>query len=219
MSFFDKLKSDLFGDISAIETLKNKEADIFKAKKKLAREELEGIEALREWSEAEQSDSLKTAVEKYYDTKKDIIEAYQDMIDKCLGDYVGALERIAQKVELLTEATNAKIKTEKKIEKTRDKLDKKKFDLEKAQASGKGDKIRKKELEVEKIKTELTGLEKDLDGISKKVDELKEEVEEYKYKTLREALSERSKHEREYMDVAKKIFDAYDNLIESIPEK
>jgi len=220
MSFLNKLKSKFgFGDILSIEKLKKEESDVYKKKGDLAKEELEANEALLEWSETEQSEELKKTVEAYYQKKKEIIEAFEEMIDKAKEEYLLPLEKIAQKVEILEETIDEQEKTEKKLEKAKRKKEKKEFDLEKesSKLDRDVDKIRKKEIDLEKATSDVNSLVVDLNNVNKQVAEMKTEVQQYKYSTLKAALMKLNEHEKAYSDKALQIFPEREKLINSIP--
>ncbi|MHA1786537.1 MAG: hypothetical protein ACTSVE_15235 [Candidatus Helarchaeota archaeon] len=220
MSFLDKLKKQLgLGDISAISKLKDEEADIYKAKEKVAKEELEANEALLEWSNNEDNDELKKAVEKYYEKKKEIIDAYRKMIDDIKEEYLLPIEKISHKVEILNEVIDEQEKIEKKLEKAKKNLEKREFDLEKetSKSEHKVDKIRKKEIAVEKAKSELEELQNSLENLNDRVSEMRKEVTAFKFATLKAGLIKLNEHEKTYMEIAKEIFPLRDALINSIP--
>ncbi len=220
MEFLDKIKNRLgFGDILSIQKLKKEEADVYKKKGDTAKEELEANEALLEWSTNEESEEIKKVVENYYNKRREIIEAYQIMIDKVKEEYLLPLEKIAQKVEILEETIDEQEKTEKKLEKARRNKEKKEFDLEKesSKVSRDVDKIRKKEMDVEKATTEVSSLEENLKNLNKRVVEMKAEVQEYKFSTLKSALIKLNEHEKAYADKFNEIFSEREKLINIMP--
>ena len=220
MSFLDKLKSKFgLGDILSIEKLKKEEGDVYKKKGDVAKEELEANEALLDWSTNEESENLKKAVEDYYVKKKEIIEAYQEMIDKAKEEYLLPLEKISQKVEILEETTDDQEKTEKKLDKAQRKKEKREFDLEKesSKLDRNIDKIRKKEIDVQKSTSEVQNLENDLANLNKRVAEMKVEVQEFKFSTLKGALMKLNEYEKAYSDKLQEVFPERQKLIDSIP--
>ena len=220
MSFIDKIKSTFgIGDIAAITKLKNEEADVFKAKEKVIKEELEKNEALQNWSENIELEPLKAAVEEYYEKKKEIIEAFNTFIKKAKKDYLLPLEKIAQKVETLNDLIEEKEKLEKKLEKAKKNFEKKDYELEKEQnkVETQVDKIRKKELDLEKAKTELQKQEKLYSDLTKRVENTRKEVQNFKHGTLKAALTKLNEYENAYLVKANEVFAVRGKVLSAIP--
>lgn len=220
LSFLDKIKSKLgIGDIAAITKLKNEESDVFKAKEKVVKEELEKNEALKNWSDNIKLENLQAAVEQYYEKKKEIIEAFANFIEKGKRDYLLPLEKIAQKVEILNDVIEDQEKTETKIEKAKKNVEKKAYDLEKEQnkVDSQVDKIRKKELAVEKAKSEVEDHENKLINLNKRVEDMKKEVQKFKFGTLKAALTKLNEYEKEYLVKANEVFSVRDTVLSNIP--
>ena len=220
MSFLEKLKNKLgIGDIAAITKLKNEEADVFKAKEKVVKEELEKNEALKNWSENIELENLKATVEEYYEKKKEIIEAFASYIEKSKKDYLLPLEKIAQKVEIVNDIIEDQEKTENKLEKAKKNVEKKEYDLDKEQnkVESQVDKIRKKELAVEKARSEVQELERSLANLNKRVEEMKKEVQDFKFGTLKAALTKLNEHENAYLVKANEVFAVRAKVLSAIP--
>ncbi len=218
MGFFDRLKAlfgGIFGDIPEIQKLKKQEDDIYNVKEKVAKEELEAVEALLDWARNQDSEVLKNAVELYYSKKKEIIEASKQMIEAIRNDYINPLAEIAENIKTFKEILDNKEKAEKTLEKTEKNLEKKKFDLEKEQSKIEKDleKINKRKLEVEDAERELVTAEKELQAMNQMVEKTKIDLTKFKFSTLVDAFTKLSEHEKTYLHKFKEIFKIRENLI------
>jgi len=205
-----------------LDELKNwikEETETCNLMEKLAKQENKALEAFLKWALNEKSDELKLGAERFSEKKKEIIGALNSMTENIRGDYLSALEKIAQKVELLRDSLDDLVKVEKKLEKARQKEEKKGYELEGAQASGKSKKIQKKDLELTKIRTEITGIEKDLDALTKKVNELTLDTDKFKFQTLKESLKKLSEHKEKYAEIAKGEPEARQKFIDILPNE
>ncbi|NHI93994.1 MAG: hypothetical protein EAX96_16010 [Candidatus Lokiarchaeota archaeon] len=220
MSFLDKLKNKLgLGDFAAITKLKNEEADVYKAKERVVKEEIEKNEALSNWSKNIEDEDLRKAVLKYYLKKKEIIESFSIMITNIREDYLTPLERISQKTEILNNAIDEQEKIETRIEKAERDLEKKKYELEKEESKvdRNVEKIRKKEADVKKAQTNFDKIQGELRNMNNRVEDMKNQMEAFKYSTLKAALMKLTEHEKTYLIKANEVFEIRDHVIDNIP--
>lgn len=218
MGFFDKLRElfgGIFGDISEIEKLKEQEENIYKVKEKSVKEELEAVEALLDWSKNQKSDVLKNAVELYYDKKKEIIEAFNDMIVKIKQDYIKPLSEISANMKTFKEILDNQEKALKKLEKAEKNLNKKKEALEKEEKTPytDSDKLNKRKLDLDRAKEEFESSKSELENMNQSVEKMKADLTVFKFSTLTDAFKNLSEHEKNYLQNFEELFKVRENLI------